>query len=122
MAHRNAASVLPDPVGAMTRVCSPLLIAVQACSWAVVGSAKAEVNHALVASLKSARAGAWICAILLSCLLLPTDRPAPVRPRLRPADEPPGLRVPGRRSISSRSRAERASRGETAAARPELTG
>jgi len=27
IAHRNAARVLPDPVGAMTRACSPLPIA-----------------------------------------------------------------------------------------------
>ncbi len=31
-AHRNADSVLPDPVGAMTRVFSPLPIAAQACA------------------------------------------------------------------------------------------
>ena len=30
MAHKNAASVLPDPVGAMTRVCSPRPIDVHA--------------------------------------------------------------------------------------------
>ena len=31
-AHRKAASVLPDPVGAMTSVSSPLPIADQACA------------------------------------------------------------------------------------------
>ena len=34
MAHRNAASVLPDPVGATTRVWSPSAIDSQACDWA----------------------------------------------------------------------------------------
>ena len=32
---RNAASVLPEPVGAATSVCSPPTIAGQLCSWAV---------------------------------------------------------------------------------------
>ena len=31
MAHRNAASVLPDPVGAMTSVLSPSAMAAHAC-------------------------------------------------------------------------------------------
>ena len=45
MADRNAASVLPDPVGATTSVWSPLPIASQAPAWAVVGSANAAVNQ-----------------------------------------------------------------------------
>jgi len=44
-AHRNAASVLPDPVGAEISACSPVAIAGQACDWAAVGSAKARVNQ-----------------------------------------------------------------------------
>ena len=49
IAHRNAASVLPEPVGAMTSVSSPLPIARHACACAWVGTAKAPSNHARVA-------------------------------------------------------------------------
>ena len=45
IAHRNAASVLPDPVGAMTSVLSPSAMADQACACASVGAAKVPVNH-----------------------------------------------------------------------------
>ena len=45
IAHRNAASVLPEPVGAMTSVLSPSAIAVQACACAGVGAAKVPANH-----------------------------------------------------------------------------
>ena len=75
MAHKNAASVFPDPVGAMTSVFSPRLIAVQACACAAVGSAKASVNQALVASLKPSRAGLMTGegeGMYPSCLVLPT--------------------------------------------------
>ena len=44
-AHRNAASVLPEPVGAEISVCSPVAIAGHACAWAGVGAAKARSNH-----------------------------------------------------------------------------
>ena len=54
-AHRNAASVLPDPVGATTSVCSPPAIAAHARAWAGVGAAKAAANQARVASLKPSR-------------------------------------------------------------------
>ena len=46
-AHRNAASVLPEPVGALISVCSPVAIAGQACAWAGVGASKARSNHSL---------------------------------------------------------------------------
>ena len=73
MAHKNAARVLPDPVGAMTRVCLPWPIALQASACADVGSAKAAVNQALVAALNSASGGLWAApAIPPSCLVLPT--------------------------------------------------
>src|SRR5690606_39624779 len=49
MAHRNADSVLPDPVGAMTSVCSPAAMARHAPSWASVGAGKAPSNHSRVA-------------------------------------------------------------------------
>ena len=49
MAHRNADSVLPEPVGATTSVCCPDEIASQAPSWAAVGAVKLDRNHAAVA-------------------------------------------------------------------------
>ena len=51
MAHRNAASVLPDPVGAITRVLSPSAMASQASACAVVGAAKVLVNHSRAIAL-----------------------------------------------------------------------
>src|SRR5205085_9932893 len=53
-AHRNAASVLPDPVGAMTRVLSPPAMEAQAPACAAVGSVNAPVNHSLVSVLNPA--------------------------------------------------------------------
>src|SRR2546430_10573290 len=52
---RNAASVLPEPVGAATSACRPALIAGQASTCAAVGAAKAEENHALTAGWKRSR-------------------------------------------------------------------
>ena len=52
IAHRNAASVFPDPVGAMTRVLSPSAMAFHACAWAGVGSWNVPVNHSRVSALK----------------------------------------------------------------------
>ena len=49
IAHKNAASVLPDPVGATTSVSSPLPMACQAPACACVGSANAPSNQARVA-------------------------------------------------------------------------
>src|SRR5262249_21243071 len=46
IAHRNAASVLPDPVGATTSVSSPRPMARQAPAWACDGSANAPSNQA----------------------------------------------------------------------------
>ncbi len=56
MAHKKAASVLPDPVGAMTSAFSPLPMAFHACAWAVVGSANASRNQDAVGSEKPASA------------------------------------------------------------------
>ena len=52
MAERNAASVLPEPVGASSRVWSPAPIAGQPCSCAPVGAAKLVSNHARVGAEK----------------------------------------------------------------------
>ena len=46
MATRNAASVLPDPVGASRRVDSPRAMAGQPSAWARVGSPSAARNQA----------------------------------------------------------------------------
>src|SRR5258708_29417379 len=53
IAARNAAGVLPEPVGAATSACRPALIAGHASSCAAVGAAKADANHARVAGWKS---------------------------------------------------------------------
>ena len=54
MAHRNAASVLPDPVGATTSVLLPSAMADHASACAAVGAAKVPVNHSRVSALKRA--------------------------------------------------------------------
>src|SRR5882762_1537274 len=54
IAARNAASVLPDPVGASTRTLSPSAIAGQASSCARVGVWNVASNQARVAGLKLA--------------------------------------------------------------------
>src|ERR1035437_1990151 len=53
IAHRNAASVLPEPVGAEIRTCSPEAIAGPACSCVPVGGADAPWNHSRVRGLKA---------------------------------------------------------------------
>src|SRR5712691_4597972 len=54
IAARNAARVLPEPVGASTRTLSPSAIAGQASSCARVGVWNVASNHARVAGLKDA--------------------------------------------------------------------
>ncbi len=46
--HKNAANVLPEPVGATTRVLSPRAIVFHACACAAVGAVNAELNQAAV--------------------------------------------------------------------------
>ncbi len=50
MAARKAASVLPEPVGASSRVEAPSRMEGQPCTWAGVGAANAARNHAWVAA------------------------------------------------------------------------
>src|SRR5829696_10566439 len=50
---RNAASVLPDPVGARIRVCSPRAMAGQPWSWAAVGHGKFASNQDRTGSEKA---------------------------------------------------------------------
>ena len=57
MADRKAASVLPDPVGAMTSAFSPRPMTAQVRSWTGVGPlGKAEPNQVRVAEAKASRA------------------------------------------------------------------
>src|SRR5215475_12659672 len=57
-AHRNAAKVLPDPVGAITRVLSPPAMDDHAPACAGVGSVNAPVNHSRVSAPNPARGSA----------------------------------------------------------------
>jgi hypothetical protein len=52
-AHRKAASVFPEPVGAHTSTCSPRAIAGHACACAGVGAANASSNHARARGLNA---------------------------------------------------------------------
>src|SRR5690242_6249078 len=65
-AHRNAASVLPDPVGAITSVFSPPAIDDHAPACAGVGSVNAPVNHSRVSALNPASGSmpGWAPAVL----------------------------------------------------------
>src|SRR5262245_20729160 len=72
MQERNAASVLPLPVGAMRSACSPRPMAAHPRTCTGVGAANAARNHSRVASPKPSIARAY------SALL-----PAPARLRLR---------------------------------------
>ena len=49
IAQRNAASVLPEPVGAITSVWSPSAMDSQAWAWASVGAVKVPPNQRRVA-------------------------------------------------------------------------
>ena len=48
IAHRNAARVFPDPVGATTSELRREEIVAQASSWTAVGRGKTLENHCLV--------------------------------------------------------------------------
>src|ERR1700719_1692260 len=54
MHHRNAARVLPVPVGARIKVDSPRAIAGQPCSCGLVGAAKTASNHSRTGGRKRA--------------------------------------------------------------------
>src|SRR5262245_9170618 len=53
MPHRNAARVLPEPVGASTSVWSPAAIAGHPCRCASVGAANVVSNHACTGGEKA---------------------------------------------------------------------
>ena len=55
IAHRKAARVLPEPVGASTRVCSRRAIACQPFDWAAVGASNDASNQSRTGGEKGAR-------------------------------------------------------------------
>src|SRR5580693_10567193 len=65
MAARNAANVLPDPVGAATNTCCRDCSAGHACSCAAVGASKVRENHAATAGCRMSSAF-MACSVLLS--------------------------------------------------------
>src|SRR5665647_1088922 len=69
-AQRNAESVLPEPVGATTRVWAPELMASQAPTCASVGSAKLPLNQSRVAGENRASTSELI--VSPACHLSPT--------------------------------------------------
>ena len=92
MPQRNAARVLPEPVGARISVWSPAAMAGQPWSCAAVGAANEVVNHCRTGSEKSSRA----------------TRPSRYR---RPVTPTPGeLRTPGSRWCRRRWPAPRRTR------------
>src|SRR5688572_16694765 len=72
MTPRNAASVLPEPVGALISVCLCEPIASQALSWTLVGPGKAPRNQPATAG--------WDCSVSMSlglpksCVYVQYDR------------------------------------------------
>ena len=102
IAHRNAASVFPDPVGAITSVFSPRPMAAHASACAGVGPANASPNQALVASLKpGTRPVTGVRTdIHPSCLAPPTARAN----RPRRMDAPMGSLEHAQRYIDSPGR------------------
>jgi len=63
-AHRNAARVLPEPVGATTSVSWPETIEDHAARWAAVGSANASRNHVEASGENEVRGSALTGSIL----------------------------------------------------------
>ena len=85
MAARNAASVLPEPVGARISALSPAWISGQVSSWARVGSLEGVGEPGLHRLVEAARTGCGLRAA-------PARAPGPVSPaagsahqRYRPA-------------------------------------
>ena len=87
MAHRNAARVLPEPVGAAMRQCWPAAMVCHPATWHSVGAANVVANHSAVGVENALSAG---------CLL---RRPAATSSevdgvRIRITDNPSGSRTP----------------------------
>ena len=92
--QRNAASVLPEPVGAVMSVCSPVAIAGQACAWTSVGPSKAEANQSRTAGVN--------CDSGTSAQASRQLRPVSVR-NATETEAPPGLRAAGHAGLWSRA-------------------
>src|ERR1700732_289386 len=108
MAARNAASVLPEPVGAATRVLRPATIEGQARSWGSVGVPNRERNQAATAGWKR-----------LSGITVP-DREGETR---GPCRAPPSsLTPPSLRRIPATATNFAPPRGEAPQAAPEPPG
>ncbi|CVH79236.1 hypothetical protein BN3658_01840 [Coriobacteriaceae bacterium CHKCI002] len=89
MANRNAASVLPEPVGAMTSASSPSAMASHARSCTGVGpSANASRNHPRTASEKRSRA-AWAAASFAASMGRAPFATSPVYTTATPPLRPP---------------------------------
>src|SRR3954452_5233991 len=74
MPHRNAARVLPDPVGARISVWSPAAIAGQPCACAGVGSGNELSNQARTAGENRSNATRQLYGRSVTCP--PVDSPA----------------------------------------------
>jgi hypothetical protein len=72
-AHKKAASVLPDPVGAMTSAFSPAEMACHAPICAAVGRAKTSRNQVAVAGEKTSSGSAGTLSILPSTTDIPVS-------------------------------------------------
>src|SRR4051794_31924750 len=83
MLHRNALSVLPEPVGATTSACRPAPMASHAPACAGVGSANAAPNQVRVASLNRS-SGAGTGPSLLTAPTAPRDVASGTRGGSRP--------------------------------------
>src|SRR5690606_3131735 len=95
IALRNAARVLPDPVGATTRVSCPCSIASHAAACAGVGASKDSSNHAVVAGEnEEGRRGRGV-AIAPLWTAAPTPGPAG-----RPGDRFPAAPAPAQRLVA----------------------
>jgi len=78
MPQRNAASVLPEPVGAQISVLAPLEIAFQPLACAGVGPSKEDSNQRLTGALKGS-SGSGFALALRSAANPPILRSAPQR-------------------------------------------
>ncbi len=79
-AHRKAASVFPEPVGATTSASRPAVMASHASSWAGVAASKTSPNHARVAGENRLNALVFFT---------PTILPGPADSFHGPPDRPP---------------------------------
>ena len=112
-AQRNAASVLPEPVGATTRACAPEEMAFQAPFWAGVGAEKAPRNQSRVGRLNRSMASAASVPPASSCPFIPPSCPTPptllagphhgaAGPIVAPAGSRGGPGAPGRTGAQTR--------------------